>query len=465
MDKLIPRLLCLAAMAAASLAAQTAPTEPPQAPLTIEQATQLSARNYPAIRSSLAKIAAAGGGIDLAKTAYLPHVDLRLSANRATRNNVFGLTFPNSVIPGISGPVQEGATIDSTFGSAAGVLFSYEPFDFGLRGANVAVAEAVKARAEAGKSVTEYEISLAVVDAYLQAVVHREAVDAAQATVDRMQVFLDSVDVLVRNDLRPGADASRARAELARAGTEMIRAKQEAKTALATLAEWLGFAGHSVEISPASLLGDPPEQVPQAVALDAHPLAAAQQADIAVSQARQAAVEKEWRPKFELQSAVYGRGTGARLDGTFQGGANGLAPSTGNWAVGFNMDFELFDYKKNRVERRIVGHQIESEQAHKDVVLQGIRGDIARAQIAVDAARQIAANTPIELQAARTLETQAQARYKAELGTVIEVAEAQRLLRQAEVDDALARLGEWRALFALAAAQGEMDELLTAASR
>ncbi len=96
---------------------------------------------------------------------------------------------------------------------------------------------------------------------------------------------------------------------------------------------------------------------------------------------------------------------------------------------------------------------------------QELRGEVARARIAVDAARKIAQNTPIELDAALTLETQAQARYKAGLGTVVEVAEAHRLLRQAEVDDALARLGVWRTLFALAAAQGEMSELLTAASR
>ena len=78
---------------------------------------------------------------------------------------------------------------------------------------------------------------------------------------------------------------------------------------------------------------------------------------------------------------------------------------------------------------------------------------------------KIAANTPIELDAVRTLETQAQARYNAKLATVIEVADAQRLLRQAEVDNFLARLGVWRALFAQAAAQGNMDEVLTAASR
>ena len=465
MYKIIQQLLCAAALAAASLPGQDAAPVRPSGPLTIRAAVELSARNYPAIRVSLAEVAAAESGVDLARTAYLPRADLRLGVNRATRNNIFGLSFPNSVIPGISGPVQDESTITSTFGSSAGVLFSYEPFDFGLRRANVQVAEALKARGEAGRAVTEYEVSLAAADTYLRAVANRQAVVAAQATVERMQVFKDAVDVLVKNELRPGADSSRARAELARARSELIRAEQEAQTALASVAEWLGLAGETVEIEAASLLGDPPGAAPEEIAVGAHPLAAAQQAEVAVSEARRAALEKEWRPTFEVQSAVFGRGTGARIDGTFQGGAHGLAPSEGNWAVGFHMNFDLLDYKQNRVKQQIEAHNVEREQARKDVVMQELLGEVARARIAVDAARKIAENTPIELEAARTLEAQAQARYKAELGTVVEVAEAHRLLRQAEVDESLAHLGVWRALFALAAAQGEMDALLTAASR
>lgn len=465
MRKSIARVALTLAFSAPPISAQTVRSEPPPGPLTIQTAVDLAARNYPAIRASLAEVGAAESGIDLAKTAYLPRLGLRLGVNRATRNNVFGLIFPNGMIPGISGPVQDESTITSTFGSSAGVLFSYEPFDFGLRQANVRVAEALKARAEAGREVTEYEVSLAAADAYLQAIATRRAVGAAEATVERMRVFEESVAVLVENELRPGADSSRARSELARARSELILAEQEAQQSLATLAEWLGLAGETIAIDPASLAAEPPAAAPEAVLLEAHPLTAAQQAEIGITEARRAALEKEWRPTFQLQSAVFGRGTGARIDGTFKGGGNGLAPSEGNWAVGFNMNFDLFDYKANRVKRQIETHNLEREQARKDVVLQELRGEVARARIAVDAARKIAENTPIELEAARTLETQAQARYKAELGTVIEVAEAQRLLRQAEVDDALAKLGVWRALFALAAAQGEMDELLTAASR
>jgi len=51
------------------------------------------------------------------------------------------------------------------------------------------------------------------------------------------------------------------------------------------------------------------------------------------------------------------------------------------------------------------------------------------------------------------------------LGNIDEVAEAERLLTQAEIDDALARLGTWRGLLGLAAAAGDLDPFLAEAGR
>ena len=60
---------------------------------------------------------------------------------------------------------------------------------------------------------------------------------------------------------------------------------------------------------------------------------------------------------------------------------------------------------------------------------------------------------------------QATARYQAGLGNIDEVAEAQRLLTQAEIDDALARLGVWRGLLAVATARGDIQPFLAEASQ
>ena len=464
--KRISRLLaCFLALAAAALRAQDSVAVAPPAPLTLEAAVGFAARNVPEVRASVADAAAAAVAIDLARTAYLPRVDMRAGVNRATRNNVFGLIFPNRVIPGISGPVQEEWTNTSVFGTSAGLLFSYEPFDLGLRRANVRAAEAAAARASAGREATEYGVALAVVDSYLQAVASGSAAQKARAGLERTQVFHDIVAALVGSELRPGSDAARARAELARARSGLVRAEQAERTALASLAERLGLAGTDIAISPQGLLGDPPGAAPATLTVDRHPLAAEQEAEVAVREARLEAIRKEWRPRFEAQSAVYGRGTGANIDGTFLGGGHGLAPTQGNWALGFSMTFDLLEYRSNRAKQRIEAHRVEQERAREAVVEQGIRGEVARAQIAVESARRIAGNTPIELQAAQELEEQERARYRAGLATVADVADSQLLLTQAEVEDALARIGVWRAMLALAAARGSFDELVAAASQ
>ena len=108
------------------------------------QAVQRALRNYPSVRVSREQINAAAAGIRLARTAYLPRADALAQVNRATRNNLFGLMLPQNTIPSISGPVLGTNNLETTWGSAVGMLVSWEPFDFGLRRANVAVANALQ---------------------------------------------------------------------------------------------------------------------------------------------------------------------------------------------------------------------------------------------------------------------------------------------------------------------------------
>jgi outer membrane protein TolC len=126
------------------------PTVEAQQPLTLPQAVVLSLKNYPAIRVSQEQMNASAAGIQLARTAYLPRVDALAQFNRATRNNVFGMLLPQSVVPSMSGPVIGSNNLGSVWGSAVGVLVTWEPFDFGLRSANVSTARAERAVSEAG---------------------------------------------------------------------------------------------------------------------------------------------------------------------------------------------------------------------------------------------------------------------------------------------------------------------------
>src|SRR5207244_4017213 len=207
-------------------------------PLTLGDAVQLALKNYPAIKESRARAQAAEEGVGVARTAYLPRLDMVWQENRATTNNVFGLLLPQSVVPSISGPVLGTRSLgDSVWGSAAGVLLSWEAVDFGQRRAGVDVARAQTELARNETALTALDVASAAADAFLTVLAADESVRAIRANVDRLQVFANNVRTLVQNQLRPGADQSRAEAELAVARNQVSQAVQIADVARASLAD------------------------------------------------------------------------------------------------------------------------------------------------------------------------------------------------------------------------------------
>ena len=251
----------VAALLVTSFAAQAQQASAPPISLTLAQAIETALKNYPSIRVSQEQMNAAAAGIQLARTAYLPRVDALAQFNRATRNNVFGLLLPQSVIPSMSGPVIGTNNLGSVWGSAIGGLVTWEPFDFGLRHANVVVAQAGKLRSEAAIRKTEFDVAVAASDAFLTIVAAQEAARAAQAGVERSETLLKTITARVRAELRPGADQSRAEAELAAARTQAVQTDQAVEVARATLAKFIGGDTAQPAVVPGRLLSLPPEQV------------------------------------------------------------------------------------------------------------------------------------------------------------------------------------------------------------
>lgn len=432
-------------------AAQTAPP----ASLSLNDAIELALKNYPAIRESRARAQAAEEGIGVARTAYLPRLDMVWQENRATTNNVFGLLLPQPVLPPISGPVLGTRSLtDSVWGSAAGVLLSWEAVDFGQRKAGVDVARAQTSLAKHQTALTELDVASAAADAFLTVLAAEESVRAIRANVDRLQVFADNVRTLVQNQLRPGADQSRAEAELAVARNQFSQAVQIADVARASLADAIGAAGTPVQLVPGSL-DRLPDVTIEPADLKSHPAARAGQAAVDVVRARQYTLDRAYYPHVTLQSAFAGRGTGAEVPGVPSFG-NGLWLQVPNWAIGASVTFPAFDILAIKARKRVEAQNEAAESARYERTIQTLTTQDAKARALMKAATEIARNTPIERRAATAGESQARARYQNGLASVTEVAEAQRLLAQAEADDAVARLGVWRAWLAAAQARGDL---------
>jgi outer membrane protein TolC len=436
-----------------------------QPPITLPQAVENAIRNYPSVRVSQEQINAASAAIQLARTAYLPRIDALAQANRATRNNVFGVMLPQNVIPSMSGPVIGSNNLGSVWGSAIGGLVTWEPFDFGLRSANVAVANAARAQSEAALKRTQFDVAAAAADAYLTIVAAQETAHAAQAGVDRADIIVRTITAQVNAQLRPGADQSRAEAERAAAGTQLIQAQQAIEISRANLSQFLGTDPAQIAVVMGSLLQMPPEKAPTDLNTAANPVIVEQNAAVEQARAQLRVLERTYFPRFYLQGAAYSRGTGAETNGDRLGGLNGLAPNYQDYALGFTVTFPILDLPSIRAKEAAQSATIRSRIARSEQLAADLRAQWNRAVAALNGARRIAANTPIQVAAARAAAQQATARYQAGLGNIDEVAEAQRLLTQAEIDDVLARLGVWRGLLGIATAAGDIQPFVMEASR
>jgi outer membrane protein TolC len=325
----------------------------------------------------------------------------------------------------------------------------------------VAAAEASKQRAQTAVDRTKYEVGAAAADAYLTLLAARQTVKAAQAGVERARVLSEVVEANVKAELRPGADLSRTKAELALAQNQVIQAEQAVDVTKAALAQLLGVTPAQIDVQPGPYLGLPAAATAESN-IAQHPIAIEQNAVTEEVKAREKALDRAYFPKFTLQGTSYARGTGALTNGETLGGANGLGPNYQNWALGMSVSFSAMDLPSIRARRKIEQHRQASEAARYDQLLQDLNGRVERAKAALNGARRLAENMPAQLEASRAAELQATARYKAGLGTLVEVAEAERLLTQAEIDDSLAKLNVWRAMLGLAVAQGDLGPFLAA---
>jgi outer membrane protein TolC len=322
-------------------------------------------------------------------------------------------------------------------------------------------AEAGLVRARAEEGLARLAVQKAVGDAFLAIVGAQHALAAADADVERREVLARAAHTLADNQLRPGAEASRADAELAAARTRAIQARVAVTLAETTLAQKLGIPDVPIRVNTARLLDNVVATIPADVPLPRHPLVQSEQAAVDLARSRETVLTKTDRPRLYLQSSVSARGSGANAVGSFDGGADGLGLERANWAAGVQVVFpNLFDFASLRARRAAAGALTRAEAARYDETILTVTGQQRTAAAVVDAAVAIAENTPIQLAAAKQSEAQARARYDAGLVGIIEVAEAQNLLAGAEYQDASARIDVWRALLARAVAQGSLTSFV-----
>jgi len=454
------------AIAAQTSGHQTSPVT--RGAITMTEVVNTALRDYPLIHVTQEDLNASVANIRLARTAYLPRADGLVQINRATRNNIFGSLLPQSTIPSMTGPVIGTNNSGSVWGSATGLLVGWQPFDFGLRHANVEASRAAKDKASAASQRSQLDVAAAAADAFLTLTAAEQTEKAAAAAVENWNVLLQSIHALTSAQLRPGADESRIEAELATAKIQLVYAEQAIQTQRATLAKFLSRANDPhLALEAGRLLSELPpvgeEEAPFQSAT--HPAMEEQKALVAQSSAQLHATERSWVPQFNVEAAGYSRGTGAESDGHRLAGANGLAPNVPNYAAGVTVTFPFMDFASIHAREDAQRAALRANKAGEELEDRLLQEQFAKSKAALDAAREVAADTPIEVKSAHVAFDQARARYQAGLAPVDDLAQAQRLVVQAEIDDSIARLSVWRALLQLEAARGDINPFLQAVNK
>jgi outer membrane protein len=428
--------------------------------ITLAQAIEHAQTNYPAIQAAQAQHRAAQAAVGVARTAYLPRTDLLWQTNRATANNIFGLLLPQGVIPSISGPVIGSDVSRSAWSSGTGALLSWQPFDFGARAARVNAARQGSEAAKEAAALTTLQITTGAASAFFDLAAAHQLVTVAESNLKRLETFDNAIHVLVDNTLRPGADASQADAQLALARNQLVQAQTQEAIRRSALSEYLQLPGNSTEIDVSQMLATLPPTDPDVTSATAHPAVLQERALVNEQKAQKRVLDRSYVPIFSVLGAVSGRGAGTAMNGNFPGGTAGLAPETFNWAGGLQVTFAAFDYFGLREQKKIQQANIQSEQARYNQTVDDIAVAVEQARATLNGARQVAANTPVELSAAQSSEQQQQARYRSGLATAVDVAIAEAVLAQAESDDAIAKLSVWRAELGAAAARGDLHPFL-----
>ncbi len=423
---------------------------------TLERAVAEAIATHPRVKAADFDDAAAAARIDEAHQAELPALGVSAQINRSTGNTVPGAFFPQQGFVPIAGPTRGKGIDGGAWQTGASVWASWDVLAFSRQAATIDQAVAARSESSAAVNARKLDVAYRAADAFLVLIEAQEAVRLAQAVVQRAETLRTVTKSLVDQSLRPGADGARAEAELAAARTLLSRAEQVRDVRRAELGAAIGRADLRVDAEPGKWVGSVDDVAARATAPSPnHPEIAQSDAAIARTAEAQRVVSAQYLPRVDLVAALWARGSGL-----FDSPASGFVPDVANWGVGATVTWSILDIPAIRARAHTASAAHAAAVARREETVLAVAGQLASASAMLKGALRVAKQTAPTLASARTAEEQAAARFKTGLAPVVDLADAQRALAQAELDDVLARLEVRRAVLLLARVSGDLGPFL-----
>lgn len=424
--------------------------------MTLEEALAYARQNHPRLRAQRARVAVAGAQAEEPDAQWRPRFGATVqaaaySANNATTSWVGARGAVE--LPRISGSPYAFSGSDMAFNPYASTIVAVGAeqrlFDFGRVAAETAAADARVAVEGARLDDQQLAVELGIEESYYALLAARAVVSVARDAVGRARVHRNDAAARVAQGVRSRIEQERAEADLARFEVAQVRAEASLRTAQ---------AGYALAVSaPTPLLdvtGSPPVNgAPDVPPLD-HALDEAGKNDPAIKAAvlnakaaheRVRAAQAQNRPELFALGTVEGAAGGApRVRDGDQVWANGALPWVPNYYAGLVLSWRFED---PTARARTETARREEDAANADVkVVQNTRIlAIEQTWVGLDAAVRALPSLERSVTAARANYEQADVRFQNGLGTAVELADAEALRVNAEVEAQSGRFEAQRA--------------------
>jgi outer membrane protein len=462
-NAIVAALVSIAALTcAASAGAQPdapVPAPPPPHAMTLPQAIAYARANQPAVKMALAHIDVEKADAEVPRAAWLPLVGATAQIFGGTANNSTAIysTFMN--IPRIGGTrVAAPGSLQPYASTFVGAALTQEVFDFGRIAAQTAAEDARVDVARQHVREAMLDVRYDVEEAYFAVWAARDIVTASDQAYERARAHRDLAKAAVDSEMRTPIELARAEADLARFDAGRIRARGGLRLAQAVFAAAVGVADVALDVASAPPTpGDLPsleDSVQRASARDPRILRVL--AEIRAEEARTRAIGAQLRPDVSISAAVSGRAGGAPPSGNGDTVvAEGFLPYVPNWDVGVLLSWPLFDGTVKAREEASRAREAERRQ-QLDAARYEETATIRAAYTNVEVARATVPALRRALEAAEANYAQADARFRGGLGTTVELADAEALRTDAQIQLALGEfeLARARAAFGRAIAEG-----------
>lgn len=401
--------------------------------LTLSEVVDLGLRNNAQTRVSWANARAAAAAYGSQRGAYLPTIDGDVTGTR------------------LKTVASQGRSAVSQSVLSPSLSLNYLLFDFGARSGNVGAARNALLATNFSHNATLQNVVLQIQTAYFQYIANRALLQAQRTTVREAETNLAAAEERRRVGVATIADVLQARTAASQARLAAQTTEGDVQTSRGALALSLGLPAnlpYDIDSTagqvPVSIVADSVNAL-IARAVEARPDLAASRAEFEASRAQIAVMRANRLPSLVLN------GSGGR---TY---TSSLPQGGNNYTVSLGLRIPLFAGFSRIYDQRQAVALADAAAARADLLSQEVVFQVFSSYSALQTATRRVRTTEDLIASAKQSNEVALGRYKAGVGSVLDLLSAQSALADARAQQILARL-EWNTSLAqLAHDAGVLD--------